>query len=313
MRRIRFWESVQLRYDLPLYISRKCGRSGNEEAACIGCVLSLCQQVRSNRARVALTGKHHRFRRSRGHINRAVRAHNLLGSSDIAIPRATYFLDRWKLLRSIRQRRNCLRAADPRKLMDAEHTSRCEQRIIRAGANRHEARNASDLRRYGGHYQRGKQRETPAGNIAPDGIEGANELADADTGLYLQSPILWELAFRNAAHILSCVFHGVDEFTVHAADGRGHLFFGNPQPGFREVDSVEFLRPLGKRAISAPLHVGNNPRSDEVGFAVVRLPELEQVGFRFRSEFEDTHQSTILFRGYSTMPCAFAAFSRGRI
>src|SRR3989475_12644656 len=48
-------------------------------------------------------------------------------------------------------------------------------------------------------------------------------------------------------------------------------------------------------------------------FLIPLCAAREQPLFDSRCELEDAHHSTILFRGYSTIPWALAAFSLGRI
>jgi len=50
-----------------------------------------------------------------------------------------------------------------------------------------------------------------------------------------------------------------------------------------------------------------------VSFIIALSAAREEPPFGSRSELDDAHQSTILFNGYSTIPCALAALSFGRI
>src|ERR1700687_5477760 len=52
---------------------------------------------------------------------------------------------------------------------------------------------------------------------------------------------------------------------------------------------------------------------DFLGLDVATLARGEQPLLHRTGQFYDSHHSTILFRGYSTIPCAFAALSFGKI
>src|SRR5208337_4360517 len=162
-------------------------------------------------------------------------------------------------------------------------------------------------------HQRRKQRKSPAGNIAPDRIQRPNQLPDRDARFHPQIPIPRKLRLGHPSNILGGVLHGHQKSAIHPAFRRNHLFFRDPQAGPRNIRPIQLPGPFNHRPIAAPLHIRNNPRCNHVRFPVVRLPQLQQPGLRLRSEFQDAHHSTILFKGYSTIPCAFAAFNRGKI
>jgi len=76
---------------------------------------------------------------------------------------------------------------------------------------------------------------------------------------------------------------------------------------------VEFFCPGKERGISAFANVGDNLGGHGLGFSILPGTARMQPLFDSRREFDDAHQSTILFKGYSTIPWALAAFSFGKI
>src|SRR5882724_546915 len=76
---------------------------------------------------------------------------------------------------------------------------------------------------------------------------------------------------------------------------------------------VEFFCPGKERGIAAFANVGDNLGGHGLGFSILPGTAGMQPLFDSRREFDDAHQSTILFKGYSTIPWALAAFSFGKI
>src|ERR1700730_10778922 len=60
-------------------------------------------------------------------------------------------------------------------------------------------------------------------------------------------------------------------------------------------------------------NIRNDARRDLLSFQITLLALLQQSALKACREFHDFHHSTILFKGYSTIPCAFADLSFGRI
>ena len=76
--------------------------------------------------------------------------------------------------------------------------------------------------------------------------------------------------------------------------------------------AIQSPRPGKQRRVAAAAHVGDDAR----GHALPRAASLRRRAARIFSasasvSAQDSHHSTILFSGYSTMPCACAAFSFG--
>ncbi len=80
----------------------------------------------------------------------------------------------------------------------------------------------------------------------------------------------------------------------------------------RAVEAVELARVLEQRRVAALADVFENRRDDALGFVpdARRLRVMKLLSVVRCSESESCH-ITILFSGYSTMPCAPASFSRG--
>ena len=76
----------------------------------------------------------------------------------------------------------------------------------------------------------------------------------------------------------------------------------DPNAAAAEVDAIQFFAQA-KSAASPRLRTSAMIlRGDALGFAVALVASAEEIFFDGGSEFEDAHQSTILFKGYSTMP-----------
>ena len=88
---------------------------------------------------------------------------------------------------------------------------------------------------------------------------------------------------------------------------------GNPDAFAREARAVQFLRPVEKSGVASAANIGHDARSDAFRRGIAPAVRAKQILRNFPIESDDTHHSTILFKGYSTIPCALAAFSFGKI
>src|SRR5258707_3285249 len=77
--------------------------------------------------------------------------------------------------------------------------------------------------------------------------------------------------------------------------------------------AVQLLCPGAQPSIATSPHVRDNLGRDPLGLHIASVARSKQLLLHGCSESQDPHQSTILFRGYSTIPWAFAALSLGKI
>src|SRR5277367_311837 len=63
-----------------------------------------------------------------------------------------------------------------------------------------------------GHEQGGEQGEAAAGNVAADGVDGADELGDFHTRLDFEGPRLRQLFLRDTADVAGSMSDGVAKF-----------------------------------------------------------------------------------------------------
>src|SRR5712692_3062123 len=80
-----------------------------------------------------------------------------------------------------------------------------------------------------------------------------------------------------------------------------------------ERDAVQPSRPSEHGRIPATPDVSEDSGGDALGLEVAPPAAGEESLGGGIGQSEDAHHSTILFSGYSTIPCACAAFSRGII
>src|SRR5262249_46928666 len=99
--------------------------------------------------------------------------------------------------------------------------------------------------------------------------------------------------------------------------GYGATHFGSQLTGDRNLDArageaVEFARIFKQRDVTALTHVSQNRSHHALGFLEAHRFSRDQSASVAVIQSPD-HHITILFNGYSTMPCAPASFKRGRI
>src|SRR6202795_2087870 len=109
------------------------------------------------------------------------------------------------------------------------------------------------------------------------------------------------------------MFQCAKKIAAHLLAGGANFVPGDPQTFAVEIDAVEFLHPSRQCRVSAPANIADNLRRDAFSFCVMLLPRTKNFLLDRRRKSHDAHHSTILFKGYSTIPWALAAFSFGRI
>src|SRR5258708_10506065 len=138
-------------------------------------------------------------------------------------------------------------------------------------------------------------------------------MTDPDSRLGFECPWAGDLFFGDTANVFRGSYNGAQKFGTDAPLRRAYFLPGNPNAVAREIQIVQFFRPGEKSGIAAFAHIGNDFGSDGMGFLIALRTAREQPLLDSRCEPENAHHSTILFKGYSTIPCALAAFSFGRI
>src|SRR5208282_2063840 len=304
---------TQLRHHRFLHLLGQSSGGGHEIASCIRGMLRLGEHIRGDPSRVAATRQYHSLGRASGEIDRAIGADDLFGRGDITIAGTKYFLRRRDAFRSVRQSGNGLGAAYPRKMCYAKEACCSQELVIHSWANHNNAIHACDLRRDHGHDHGGEQRESSAGNVATDGIDRLNELGNTHAGLDFERPFPRQLLFRHAAHVRGGVFDCTKELPADPFSGRGDFARAHPKELAAHIRAIEFPSIFVQSRVAAPPYIRYDASGRAMRFAILSLAQLRQIRFSFWAQFQDAHQSTILFKGYSTMPCAFAAFKRGRI
>src|SRR5271156_97614 len=276
-------------------------------------MLGLRQQIRRDPAGLAALRKDHRFRGPSMQIDRAIRAHELLRRGHVTIPRPEYFIHSRKVARPVSQCGNPLSPADPRDRLHPKKISRCKQFGARLGANNHDAPHPSHLRRHHGHQQSRDQRKSPAGNVAPDRFNRSHDLADPHAALNIKRPSHRHLFFSHAPDIPRRLAHSAHEASVHDASSSAKIAPPNPHRPAANISAIKPQGPLDKRPIPPPPHIRNNPRRHTLSRAIPLAASQQQLLHHPAIKPKDPHHSTILFKGYSTIPCALAAFNLGKI
>ena len=122
-------------------------------------VLGLGEQVGRDPVRIGVPVSNDQHLRGSGdHVDADFSEHEALGGGHVGVPRADHFEHRWDRLGTVREGRDCLRAADPENLVDArELGGREHERVELATGRRHahdDALHAGDLGGHGIHQHR---------------------------------------------------------------------------------------------------------------------------------------------------------------
>jgi hypothetical protein len=204
-----------------------------------------------------------------------------------------------------------LRAADVRDFLDAEQIRRGEQRRVGLGTRNDDAADASNLSGNRRHQQRRNQRKTAARNVTANRFERLDALADAHSGLDDNAPGAGPLLFGNAADVPRGMLECHAQLARNLLRGGAAVPRAYPQRLGRKPQMVQPANPAQKRSVAAAPHAGNNACGHQLGRRVTAMARAQEFAGSSAGEFDDAHQSTILLSGYSTIPCAFAALSRG--
>src|SRR5271155_3236104 len=276
-------------------------------------MLGLRQQIRRDPAGIAALRKNHRFRRSGVQIDRAIRANQLLRRGHVTIPRSKDFIHSRNAARPVSQRSNRLSPANPSDRIHAKKIRRSQQFRARLRTNDYDPRHSSYSRRNHGHQQSRDQRKSPAGNVAPDRFNRSHDLADTHAALNIKRPSHRNLFFSHAPDIPRRLAHSAHEASVHDASSSAKIAPPNPHRPAANISAIKPQGPLDKRPIPPPPHIRNNPRRHTLSRAIPLAASQQQLLHHPAIKPKDPHHSTILFKGYSTIPCALAAFNLGKI
>src|SRR5258708_25421578 len=119
------------------------------------------------------------------------------------------------------------------------------------------------------------------------------------------------------------MFDGAEEIARNFAGRVVQFCRADPDRAARQTNSIEPVCPAKQRCIPVAPNLSENARRYMLGSRIVRAVAGEESRGNRVGELEDTHQigitllayarpqSTILLSGYSTIPCAPAAFKRG--
>ncbi len=143
---------------------------------------------------------------------------------------------------------------------------------------------------------------TAARNVAADGLNGAHDLPDAYAGFDFNLPGSRQLLFRHALDVPCRMFHGLQKLAAYVACGGSHLVTRNPNAVASQLQVVQLLRPREYRRIPAMPDVANDPGRDPLRRDVPVVARAQELFFHGGRQWKDPHYSTILFKGYSTIP-----------
>src|SRR6266446_170759 len=273
----------------------------------------LRQKISRNPARITVFAENNRFSWAGRQIDRTIAAHKLLGGGDVLIARSEDFFDARNRLGAVGKCGNGLSAADASDALDPEDGSGCKKRGVRPRANDFNLGYAGDDGRHNGHDQGGDKRELSPGNVAADGFNRAHDLADLHAGFDLDRPRLRQLAFRKAPDIARGVFDRADKMRRHLLASVTNAAFRDPQIFAPKISTVELLSPREQGCVATLANVSDDLGCHSPRFRVTLFARTQKLFFNRRCELDNAHQSTILFKGYSTIPWALAALSFGKI
>src|SRR6267143_1455384 len=276
-------------------------------------MFGLRQEISGNPARITVFAENNRFRWAGRQIDRTIAAHKLLGGGDVLIARSEDFFDARNRLGAVGECGNGLSATDTSDALDPEDGSGRKKRGVRPRANDFDLGYAGNDGRHNGHDQRGDERELPPGNVAADGFDGAHDLADLHAGFDLDRPRLRQLPFCKTPDIARGVFDGADKMRGHLFASATNVAFRDPQIFAPKINPVELLNPCEQCRVPTLANVSDDLGCHSPRFRVTPLTRTQKLFLNRRCELDDVHQSTILFKGYSTIPWALAALSFGKI
>ena len=208
-------------------------------------------------------------------------------------------------------------SADAVELRHAEQC--CGGQRLGCGTRRadHDARNSCDLRGDHGHQQRRRQWITSSRHVAADGVNWPDDLSDLQAGLNFAGELLRFLPFGELADVLRGGFEGMTQIGRDRGERGRQFLFAHAKRSLR-CESVPFLGEASKSGIALRSDILNYATDGAFGFrgkeqaAVGELRDLAR-NCAVSNYSYARHYITTLFSGYSTIPCAFAAFRRGMI
>src|SRR5215469_774608 len=152
-----------------------------------------------------------------------------------------------------------------------------------------------------------------ARNVTTDCLDGPDHLVDLHPGRSLYGPRSRKLFFRHSSNIFGSLLDCLPKLRAGCFLSDSDFLLGDPDSGSSQVRVIEFLRIGEKRCVPVLAHGCDDSCSNRVDLGIVPRASCQQPLFRLRCKLQDLHHSTILFKGYSTIPSALAAFSFGRI
>ena len=141
-----------------------------------------------------------------------------------------------------------------------------------------------------------------AGNVAADGFDRNDALADSDAGFDFERPRAGKLLFGDETDIPCGVANRAEKIRADVAFGCTDFFLRKPKIFRAQFSVIEFICPCEECGFATAPDVRHDFRSYTVRLGVGLCATREKVFFQLRCELSDAHQSTILFKGYSTMP-----------
>jgi hypothetical protein len=280
------------------------GLAGDEDGESFGVVLGLGDEVGGDAGGVAGLGGDDDLGGAGGHVDStrsrsgaAALRDGDFGGGDVEVAGADdlgYGFDRGC---AVGEGGDGLGAADAVELGDAGEVRGGEGFAGGFGAADDDARDAGDLCGGGGHEQGGGQGVTAAGDVAADGAEGADDLADLHAVGGAEAEGARELLFGEGADVGLGEAHGGAELFAGGVPGGAHLFAGDEE-GLAGCEVVEAGGAVADGVVAAVADGGEDLLHDGVdlgGVGGAALLELPEDGFGGRRVFaeclEDLHRS----------------------
>src|SRR5271157_620646 len=111
-----------------------------------------------------------------------------------------------------------------------------------------------------------------------------------------------QLFFRETTNVFYRVTHSAKKARTDVLPRSVDFALRDPRAAAMPINAIELFGPGRKRHIATFADIGNDIRGDSLSFPVVFVPRANKSLFDRGSKFHYSHQSTILFNGYSTMP-----------
>src|SRR5258708_2948075 len=282
----------------------------NKEGDSLRIMLSLRDHIAGNEARLAFVAQNNCFRRSGEKVNRAIKRDLLFRRRDIQISRS-YDLRHFRhRLSSVSQCSHSVSTADT---IELAHTQklRCGQRLLCWTRRDHaDLLYSRHLRGYDSHQNGGRQGIASPRYIASDRLQRTNDLPYFHSGQNRSPPLLRLLGFAILPDIVRSSLYCISKFCRNTGPCFFHFLLRNAQRLFGKK-AVPFLRVATHTAVTALADIVHNPPHwlfHPRQSCMTPLLQLTHRALRALA-FQNPHQSTTLFSGYSTLPSAFAILS----